>query len=36
MGFGALVEEVDAIVMGRGTIEVVCGFEGPWPYSKPI
>lgn len=36
MGFGALMEEVDAIVMGRGTFEVVCGFEGAWPYSKPI
>lgn len=36
MGFGALMKEVDAIVMGRGTFEVVCGFEGPWPYSKPI
>ena len=36
MGFGALMEEVDAIVMGRGTLEVVCGFEGPWPYAKPI
>ena len=36
MGFGALMEEVDAIVMGRGTFEVVCGFEGPWPYTKPI
>ena len=36
MGFGALMEEVDAVVMGRNTFEVVCGFEGPWPYSKPI
>lgn len=36
MGFVALMEEVDAIVMGRGTFEVVCGFEGPWPYAKPI
>lgn len=36
MGFGALMEEVDAVVMGRGTFEVVCGFEGAWPYAKPI
>ena len=36
MGFGALMDEIDAIVMGRGTFEVVCGFDGPWPYAKPI
>ena len=36
MGFGALMDEIDAIVMGRATFEVVCGFDGPWPYSKPV
>lgn len=36
LGFGALMDEIDAIVMGRATFEVVCGFDGPWPYSKPV
>lgn len=36
MGYSALMEEVDAIVMGKTTFETVKGFEGPWPYSKPV
>lgn len=36
MGFVSLMEEVDAIVMGRTTFEVVCGFDGEWPYSKHV
>lgn len=36
MGFVALMEEVDAVVMGRTTFEVVCGFDGPWPYAKHV
>jgi dihydrofolate reductase len=36
MGFQELMEEVDAIVMGRTTFETVCGFGGEWPYSKPV
>jgi dihydrofolate reductase len=36
MGYGDLMNSVDAIVMGRKTFEVVCGFDGPWPYSKPV
>ena len=35
-GFFSLMEEIDAIVMGRNTFEVVCGFGGPWPYPKPV
>jgi dihydrofolate reductase len=35
-GFYALMEEIDAIVMGRNTFDVVCGFGGTWPYSKPV
>lgn len=34
LGFAALMDEVDAIVMGRTTYEVVLGFGGEWPYSK--
>lgn len=36
LGFSALLESVDAIVMGRKTYETVLGFDGPWPYSKPV
>ena len=36
MGFMSLMEEVDAIVMGRVTFEIVCGFGGEWPYRKHV
>lgn len=36
MGFKALMEEVDALVMGRNTFETVLGFGGEWPYPKPV
>ena len=36
MGFIPLMEEIDAIVMGRTTFDVVCGFGGEWPYSKHV
>ena len=36
MGFGSLMQEIDAIVMGRTTFEVVCNFGGEWPYPKPV
>jgi dihydrofolate reductase len=36
MGYGDLIKEVDAIVMGRTTYEVVLSFEGEWPYSKHV
>ena len=35
-GFGAFVESVDALVMGRITFEVVDGFDVEWPYTKPV
>lgn len=35
-GYGAFVDTVDALVMGRGTFDVVQGFEGDWPYPKPV
>jgi dihydrofolate reductase len=35
-GYGDLMNRIDAIVMGRKTFEVVCGFDVPWPYSKPV
>jgi dihydrofolate reductase len=36
LGFDSLMKEIDAIVMGRSTFEVVCNFGGDWPYSKPV
>jgi dihydrofolate reductase len=35
-GYGAFLATVDAIFMGRGTFDVVLGFDGPWPYPKPV
>jgi len=36
MGFGALMDSIDALVMGRGTFDVVMGFDIEWPYTKPV
>lgn len=36
MGYNQLMEEIDAIVMGRTTFETVCGFGGEWVYSKHV
>jgi dihydrofolate reductase len=35
-GYGAFLDTVDALFMGRGTFDVVQGFEGDWPYPKPV
>lgn len=34
-GFDSFYEGVDGIIMGRGTWEVVSGFD-PWPFDKPV
>lgn len=36
MGYSALMQEVDAVVMGRNTFETVAGFGGEWPYAKAV
>ncbi len=36
MGYGAFMEGIDALVMGRTTFETVCGFDMDWPYDKPV
>jgi dihydrofolate reductase len=36
LGFDGLMNEVDAIVMGKTTFETVLGFGGEWPYEKHI
>jgi len=35
-GYGAFLDTVDAVFMGRATFDVVHGFEGDWPYPKPV
>jgi dihydrofolate reductase len=35
-GYEAFMDTVDALVMGRGTFDVVHGFGGEWPYPKPV
>lgn len=36
MGYTSLMEEVDALVMGRNTFDVVLGFGMEWPYQKHV
>ncbi|MCS6125469.1 dihydrofolate reductase family protein [Shewanella baltica] len=35
-GFFALMERIDALVMGRNTLEAVLSFNCEWPYTKPV
>ncbi len=34
-GYTAFIASVDAVVMGRGTFDVVLGL-GPWPFRQPV
>ena len=34
-GYAAFMAGIDAIVMGRHTLETVMGFD-PWPYAQPV
>ncbi len=36
MGYGEFMSRIDALLMGRKTFEVVCGFDIEWPYQKPV
>ena len=33
-GYGELMSNIDALVMGSGTFEQVMSFEGGWPYGE--
>lgn len=35
-GYFGFTETIDALVMGRKTFEIVCGFDGDWPYKRPV
>jgi len=36
MGYFQFMAGIDALVMGRNTFEVVCGFDVDWPYKVPV
>lgn len=36
MGYDQLMNQIDALVMGRTTFEAVLGFDVEWPYKKPV
>ena len=36
LGYNTFCDKIDAIVMGRKTFDVVCSFDIPWPYDKPV
>lgn len=36
MGYGAHIDRIDALVMGRNTLDMVLSFDVEWPYSKPV
>ena len=36
MGYVALMNEIDAIVMGRASFDFVKNYDGPWPYQKHV
>ena len=35
-GYNAFIESIDALVMGRNTLELVLTLDCNWPYSKPV
>ena len=35
-GFADFMDRIDALVMGRNTLDVVLSFDCEWPYSKPV
>jgi dihydrofolate reductase len=36
MGFNAHIERIDALVMGRNTMDLVLSLGIEWPYTKPV
>ena len=36
LGYSNFMKNVDAILMGRTTFEVVCSFDMDWPYHVPV
>ncbi|PKG58540.1 dihydrofolate reductase family protein [Shewanella sp. GutDb-MelDb] len=36
LGYNAFIERVQALVIGRNTLETVLSFGIDWPYTKPV
>ena len=36
MGFSEFMERIEALLMGRNTLEMVLSFDCDWPYAKPV
>lgn len=36
MGYSAHMDNIDALVMGRNTMELVANMDIDWPYTKPV
>jgi dihydrofolate reductase len=36
LGFSEFMSRIDALVMGRNTLEIVLSFDIDWPYDKPV
>ena len=36
LGYNQFNKQLDAIVMGRNTFDIVCGFNIDWPYTIPV
>lgn len=36
MGYNALIDRTDALVMGRNTFELILSFDIDWPYTVPV
>ncbi len=36
LGYEKFIENVDALVMGRSTFDMVCSFDMDWPYKIPV
>tara|TARA_R110002050_G_scaffold141251_1_gene266278 strand:- start:32660 stop:33193 length:534 start_codon:yes stop_codon:yes gene_type:complete len=36
MGYSEFMTGIDALIMGRTTFEIVCGFDMEWPYQIPV
>ncbi|USA45376.1 dihydrofolate reductase family protein [Acinetobacter sp. C26M] len=35
-GFSEFLQRIDAMIMGRKTLETILGFNCKWPYQKPV
>ncbi len=35
-GFSKFLDSIDALIMGRKTLDMVLSFDCDWPYTKPV